>query len=235
MISGAAFCPQPPVLVPAVASGAAAELTALRATCRAAITKVASLSDHLLIVGSGDQTFTYESSAVGSFAKFGVDFRVALGPDTSDTPRLPLSLAVGAELIEDAIGDAMTRRAVCVAADDAAGGAVTETLYDLVADARVGLIVMGDGSARRSTAAPGYLDERAVPFDDAIAEALRAGDAYALEDLDVALADELLVAGAPAWRATGRLLRNARFDAELLAYEAPFGVAYFVATWIVRA
>jgi hypothetical protein len=233
VISGAAFCPHPPALVPAVARDAAPELAGLRAACRASITRIASLSDRLLLVGAGERTREYPSSAAGTFAGFGVDMAVGLNGPADGAVELPLSLTVGAELVEDAIGDAVARAAVSV--DAVSDEDADRLLRAMTADGRVGLVVMGDGSARRTTAAPGYLDERAIPFDDAVAKALGDGDAYALEDIDPELAAQLLVASAPAWRAAGRLLRNSRFEAELHSYEAPFGVAYFVATWVTRA
>ena len=65
---------------------------------------------------------------------------------------------------------------------------------------RVALLAMGDGTARRSTSAPGYLDERAEPFDAAVEHAFRDGDLPALAALDPALAADLLAAGRPAWQ-----------------------------------
>ena len=240
MISGAAFCPHPPVLVPALAGAAAAELAALRAACRESVVKIASLSDRLVLIGADQRTQVHSPSAVGTFAGLGVQLRAGLKGDGGastepplEAPSLPLSLTVGAELVEDAIGDAVPRVALSVAGDSVDEAA--QLLTDLTAGGRAGLVVLGDGSARRTTAAPGYLDDRAVGFDDRVADALRTGDAYALDDIDPVAAAELLVAGAPAWRAAGRVLRNSRFDADLRAYEAPFGVGYFVATWISRA
>ena len=60
---------------------------------------------------------------------------------------------------------------------------------------------MGDGSARRSAAAPGYLDDRAEPFDAAVELAFRDGDLSALTALDPDLARDLLASGRPAWQA----------------------------------
>ncbi len=62
------------------------------------------------------------------------------------------------------------------------------------------MLAMGDGSARRSTAAPGYLDDRAVPFDTAVEDAVRAGDLAALAGVDPALARDLMATGRPAWQ-----------------------------------
>ena len=56
---------------------------------------------------------------------------------------------------------------------------------------------MGDGSARRTVKAPGYLDPAAEPFDARVATALAAGDAGALAGLDPAEGERLLAAGVP--------------------------------------
>jgi hypothetical protein len=108
---------------------------------------------------------------------------------------------------------------------------------------------MGDGSARRSIAAPGYLDDRAEPFDLAVERAVGDGDLPALAALDPALARDLLAAGRPAWQALAGALSpvlpagppaspadspvpsaTARPQAKILYSEAPLGVAYLVAT-----
>src|SRR6185369_7620920 len=92
-------------------------------------------------------------------------------------------------------------------------------------------LVVGDGSARRTERAPGYVDRRAEPFDAAVAATLAAGDAAALRDLDPVLGAELLAAGVPAWRAVGRALAGRGYAADLLYDAAPYGVGYFVAVW----
>ena len=91
------------------------------------------------------------------------------------------------------------------------------------------LLVLGDGSARRSVAAPGHLDERAVPFDDEVVRAVRDGDLPALAALDPGLARELMVTGRPAWQVLCGALGPGRPVTEVLYADAPFGVAYLVA------
>jgi hypothetical protein len=91
---------------------------------------------------------------------------------------------------------------------------------------------MGDGSARRTLKAPGYLDDAAGPFDAAVAAALAAGDAAALARLDLAEGERLLAAGAPSWRAVGAALSGRTFTARLHYDDAPFGVGYLVADWV---
>ena len=95
----------------------------------------------------------------------------------------------------------------------------------------VGLLVVGDGSARRTEKAPGFFDSRAAAFDSSVAEALRSGDPAALAAIDEQLGAELLAGGLAAWRAAAVHARGRRWDATLLLDEAPHGVGYFVATW----
>ena len=73
MITGVAFCPHPPALIPAVAQGAEAELEDLLTQCDRAITDIASTQpDRLVLLGAGPQSRAYPPSAWGSLAGFGV-------------------------------------------------------------------------------------------------------------------------------------------------------------------
>ena len=84
---------------------------------------------------------------------------------------------------------------------DAPAGACAALGAELAAGAaRTALLVMGDGSARRSLKAPGHLDPRAEPFDAEVEQAVRAGRLGALLELDEALARDLMVTGRPAWQ-----------------------------------
>jgi hypothetical protein len=99
---------------------------------------------------------------------------------------------------------------------------------------RVGMLVMGDGSACRGPGAPGYDDPAAEPFDAAAADALGKADAQALRAIDPALAERLRVTGRAPWQVLAGATAAATAsltDAELLHHEAPYGVAYLVASW----
>jgi hypothetical protein len=96
---------------------------------------------------------------------------------------------------------------------------------------RVGLLVMGDGSACRTVKAPGYLDNRAEPYDAAVAAALAAADTAALAGLDGELSAVLQVSGRAPWQVLAGAAEDAGLAGELLYDEAPYGVGYFVATW----
>lgn len=232
MIRGAAFCPHPPVLIPRVAAGATPELEPLRAACIEAISAVAASGARVVVLGSAGITRTHSPLARGTMAGFGVPLDVHLGsPSCGGAVELPLSLTVGAWLVREALGPRTGARGFSVGPDFASSRAAAE-LLQILQDEPVALVVMGDGSARRKTTSPGYVDERAVPFDDEVARALAAGDAAALEALDPALGADLLAAGVPAWRAAGRMLEGEEYDAQLAYYDDPYGVAYFAATWL---
>lgn len=236
MILGAAFLPNPPVLVPAVASGAAGELEPLRRASSHALLRVyTDGTRRLVVLGPAETSAMHSPVARGSLSGYGVSLDVHLGsPGCGGAVELPLSLTVGAWLVGQALGPSTGAVGFSVGPDFVVSRAAVELLA-LAESAPLALVVMGDGSARRSTTAPGYLDPRAEPFDATVAAALRRGDGEALADLDETLGAELLAAGVPAWRAAGALLTGGSYDAELLYAEAPYGVGYFAAAWTARA
>ncbi len=235
MIRGVAFCPHPPLLVPDVGTGTTVELAELRAACRAAIAAVAAPNCRLVVLGVGANSQVHESGARGSFAGYGVPLTVALGAaDVLGAPELPLPLTVGAWLIRDTIGARADALAVQVGPDFDTSPAA-DALRALDNSGELALVVMGDGTARRSAAAPGHFDERAQPFDERVAAALRSGDGRLLRDSVIdpdGIGAELLCAGVPLWDAMARLIEPTRWRAELRYDAAPYGVGYFVASWL---
>lgn len=227
MIASAVFCPQAPVLVPELAGSAAVELDELRAAAREAIRRAVPPGVRPVLIGGADAPGVFDSSARGTLAGFGLPLEVTLGrPDGDGPPSLPPSLTVGAWLVRDALGPDCGAVAV----------AVTDGRNDIpqLEDGDVALVVLGDGSARRAEKSPGYLDERAVGFDETISAALAAGDAAGLRRDALAVGNELLVSGLAAWDAVATALDRDVWDAELLYDDAPYGVGYFVALWTRR-
>ncbi|MGY1742600.1 MULTISPECIES: hypothetical protein [unclassified Blastococcus] len=220
-----AFCPCTPLLLPAVEGRPAPETAALRAACAAAVDALlAAGPDTVVVVGPG-AAGRYGSGDVGDLRGFGVDVEVPFaGRVRPDGRRTPAALTVGAWLLDQA-GHGGPRLGVGPA-----------ELGDVLAGlpGTTGVLALGDGSARRSVKAPGYLDDAAAPFDAAVAAALAAGDAAALAALDEAEGERLLAAGVPVWRAVGRAVAGREVTAELRLDEAPLGVGYLVGSWTAR-
>jgi hypothetical protein len=87
-------------------------------------------------------------------------------------------------------------------------------------------LAVGNGSAKRTEKAPGHVDDRAMPFDAALAAALSSGR---LADVDLSLSEEL-------WADTAALARladvlPADLPATIDLADDPFGVQYWVARW----
>lgn len=230
MLVAAAVCPCPPLLVPEIASGAAAELDDLRAACDTALRAVVAAEPELLwVVGPAAEHGSFEDGGTASFRPYGVDLTVPLGRGGSTEP-LPPSLGVGAWLL-DRIGWDGGVKGLGVPdyleADICAANGVR-----LAGSAeRVGLLVLGEGSARRSLKAPGYLDERAEDFDRAAARGLALADAGGeLAAMDDELAFELMASGRAPWQVLSAAAAGG-LEAELLYQDAPYGVGYFVASW----
>jgi hypothetical protein len=235
VILGAAFCPHPPALIPELAGNAAGELGDLRAACTDVIREVIDLGGPVVVLGSATTSSSHSPLSRGTLAGFGLPLQVHLGaPTCGGDLDLPLSLTVGAWLVREVAGPRSGARGFSVGPDFGSTRAAVE-LLEIAEREDVALLVMGDGSARRSPSAPGYLDERAAPFDRAVATALATADSTTLESLDADLGATLLAAGVPAWRAAARLMDGGRFDARLSYDAAPYGVGYFVARWLARA
>ena len=96
----------------------------------------------------------------------------------------------------------------------------------LAADAAV--LVVGNGSARRTEKAPGHFDERAAGFDAALARCLEEPRSDALRAVDRELAREL-------WADVDAVVELARMpDLSLVQVDYdddPFGVQYWVIRW----
>jgi hypothetical protein len=239
VIVRAVLCPSPPLLAVGV-SGQTDVLPELRDACEAAVGwLLAAAPDAVTVVGPAATTASWppdsapdlamHAPALNRRARLAAAARPALDPVS---PTLPLSLALGAPLLDAAGYDGP--RVLQSIAESASPAVCADLGRDLAADAPLSaLLVMGDGTARRSAAAPGYLDERAEPFDTVVEQAIRDGDVAALAALDPDLARDLLAVGRPAWQVLAGALAATtpvRPRTRILYSEAPLGVAYLVAT-----
>jgi aromatic ring-opening dioxygenase LigB subunit len=225
-VVAAAVCPHPPLLVPEVASGAASELDDLRAACLTAVESLAT-ADQVVVIGAGTAAGAYEGGVGGSFGAYGAPtVRFGSGPAV-----LPLSLAIGGWLLEQTKAARLPRTYRAVPSDTAPSDCVQ--LGREIADGndRVGLLVMGDGSARRSEHSPVHLHPRAEIFDTTVANALHHRDLDVLEALDPDLAAELQAAGRAPWQVLAGALEGTSLSGDLTYEAAPYGVGYLVASF----
>ncbi|MGV9558106.1 class III extradiol dioxygenase subunit B-like domain-containing protein [Streptomyces sp. NPDC003522] len=244
MLVAAAVCPCPPLLVPEVAAGAAPELDAVRTACSDALSVLAAARpDRVVVIGPTGEAGrgAYPAGTPGSFRGFGVDLAVRLGgtgagpggtgAEVAYGRDLPPSLAVGAWLLERAgLPDAPVEG--LGVEESLPPGRCAEAGREIAAGpGRTALLVMGDASACRTLKAPGYLDERAAPFDAEAGRALGAADLAALGALDAGLARELKAAGRAPWQVLAGAARDAGLSGTLLYEDAPYGVGYVVAAW----
>jgi len=215
------------MIVPEIASGAAPELDPLRAACDAVVRRLAvSGARSLVVLGSDSLTMDYNSPVRVSFSRWGL-------PETpGEPPSLPLSLSVGAWLLNRAFVpvSAITPRFTTIA-QSAPVEECAALAARLGSDGPWALLAMGDGSARRGVGAPGYDDPRALSYDQSIERALAAADLDALRGLDPALAAELMVAGRAPWQVLAAAAAGGTWRATMEYSDAPHGVAYFVASW----
>ncbi|MCU1607442.1 MAG: uncharacterized protein JWP46_3907 [Modestobacter sp.] len=217
------FCPQPPLLVPAVSGAPSDAIAVLRTSVSHAVqSMLEQVPDVVVVVGAGVDGACFGPGDAGDLRGYGVDLEVPFAGQVRPGGRqTPLAHTLGAWLL-DQEGHAGTRL-----------GVGPHDLADALSGlpGRVGVLAMGDGTARRGEKAPGHLDQAAGPFDAVVAAALAAGDAAALVGLDPAEGARLLAAGVPVWRAIGSALAGRRLTARLCYDDAPFGVGYLVAEW----
>jgi hypothetical protein len=239
MLTAAAVCPHPPVLIPPVmgSAGAGPELGDLRAACAAAVRGLlAAQPDLLVVVGAGPEDGAHAWPVTGGMRAFGVPW--ATGPGE---PVLPLSLTVGAWLLTEALageapagaGPRVQFRAVAAVTppqDCLRLGAQLAALAPEVA-----LLVMGDASARKAAGVHGAADPDAERYDAAVAGALGAADAGTLARLNPGLDAELMIAGRAAWQvlagAAASPAPGQAWRGQLRYAAAPLDVSYLVASW----
>ena len=264
MITSAALCPGPPLLVREL-TGADPVLPELRAACAEAVaTLLRDRPEVVAVVGPGPVTGPWPGDGRLNVAAFGglpaaatnAADPLAATPDGADPhaaiphaatpddaalddaalddaaarPALPPGPGIGAYLLDQA-GYRGERLIWSVSADEPVAGC-RKLGADLAGrDTKTGLLVIGDGSARRGPRAPGHFDERAAAFDAAAERAVRAGDTRALLELDPGLARDLMATGRAAWQVLAGALEGCTSLSVEVPYAAdPFGVAYLVAT-----
>jgi hypothetical protein len=218
-----AVCPATPLLSPDV-SVSPDGVAEMQAACGVAVrTMLAASPGRVVILGEAPRLGAYDGT--WDWCGFGLPTRGGNGAG-----RLPRALGVGAWLLDDA-GWRGPREYLGVPAETSPIDCADEGARLLSAADAYGVLVVGDGSARRSLKAPGHLDDRAAGFDDALAAALSTADVTALASLDAGLATELMVGGRAVFQVLAAAAAAAAWVPALLRHEAPYGVGWFAASW----
>ena len=236
MIVAAALCPGPPLLIGAL-TGAAPVEAVLRSACVDAVGELAAAGpEAVVVVGAAERTGIWPAGRELDLAVFAPGPGPGLAPAArpaegaaGPAPDLPTSLGVGCWLL-GAAGYRGERILHAVGAGESAERCASLGAAVAAGPGRRALLVVADGSARRTLKAPGYLDERSAEFDDAIEQAVLAGRLDALAAVDTALAGELMAAGRPAWQVLAGALAGRKVASEVRYRGDPFGVAYLVAS-----
>jgi hypothetical protein len=229
-IRAVAFVPSAPLLVPSVGTGWGEQDSTLRAAAVKAVADLACAGTDVIavvapVLAAGD----WDERAGYGFGGFGGRSEQRVKPGgAADGGTLPWQLGIGAWLLEET-GWRGPRRYIGINEP-----APTDEHRQLIAEGSVAVVVIADGSARRSERAPGYLDPRAELFDDEVAAALADGRPDALAAIDATLAAEVMCAGWPAWSWLAAMVDGAAVSPVGTAtHVAPYGVGYFVAEWSV--
>ncbi|OLP00398.1 hypothetical protein BVU76_21100 [Mycolicibacterium porcinum] len=227
MLSAIAIVPATPVLVPELVGAAAAEVAGLRA---AALAAAAALPPHWLAVGVGPRDAVFGSDCVGTFAGYGVDVPVALGPRPVGEPaELPLCALVAGWIRGQAAPEAGVEvHAYAASHQTEAAVGLGRTLRSRVDETPdpVGVLIVADGLHTLTPAAPGgYLPDSVATQQD-LDDALATGDVAALAELPEP------VLGRVAFQVLAGLTWPAPGSARERYRGAPYGVGYFVGEWL---
>ncbi len=215
MLVTAAVCPGPPLLIPEL-SGADPVAADLRAACLDAVRLMLTRApDVVAVIGPGERTGPCSAHAR-------VDVSVYKGGGRASAAA-PLSVGLGGLLLDWA-GYQGERRVWSVERPDGVAAQV------LAAAPTVAILVVSDGSARRTLTAPGFLDERSGPYDAAVSRAVSTGNLATLAELDEHLARALMATGWPALQVLAAVAGAARPRTTVHFDDAPYGVGYLVAS-----
>jgi len=223
VLAAIALIPSAPVLVPELAGAAAAEVADLRA---AVLTATAALPPRWIVIGAGGVDAVIAISAVGTFAGYGADIRVALSPGADDpVAELPLAALIAGWARAQVNATAAEVRVYAEAGEAAVhcGAALRAELE--ASSEPVGVLVVADGANTLTESAPGGFDPDSVSAQKALDDALAAGDTEAVIRCATG------AVGQSAYQVLAGLAGPQPVHAKELYRGAPFGVGYFAGTW----
>ncbi|MGV0742319.1 hypothetical protein [Mycolicibacterium sp. XJ870] len=227
MLSAIAIVPAAPLIVPELMGAAAAEMSELRGAVLAAADVMPA---RWLAVGAGKADAMFGADRSGTFAGYGVDVPVALGPQASGArTELPLCALIAGwirgQTDPDASAEVRMYADACPVDTAVAHGRQLRAEIDASTEA-VGVLVVADGANTLAPAAPGGYVPESVAVQKVLDDALAAGDPAALTRLP-----ETIV-GRVAYQVLAGLAEPAPQAARELYRHAPYGVGYFVGVWV---
>jgi len=169
---GIALVPAAPVLV-AELSGRLRPASAPREAARSVIEQLISCApDVIVVVAEGDHTEMYDNSAAMHLHRLGGMHRDDYAPGARI---LPIPLAIGAALLRDVGWLGPTHYQLLDASTSAVEAAKAgRELADV--EPRVGLLLLGNGSACTTPKAPGSFHPQAEAFNAKLVRVIEAGD-----------------------------------------------------------
>jgi hypothetical protein len=229
MLVTAAICPAPPLLAREL-TGADPVVPELRQACADAVAALLSPGPGLVVVvGTDAVSQRWDGTGELDLSVFAPPLRGPAGAARQAGARLPTALGLGDRLLDQA--GYRGRRAFYSVTEDQAAADCAGLGDDLARlDERTALLVLADGSARRTLRAPGYLDARSEPFDAETERVLRSGALDPLLEADADLARELMATGRPGWQVLAGAAAGRRWETEVRYSGDPFGVFYLVAS-----
>ncbi|MUL80298.1 MULTISPECIES: hypothetical protein [unclassified Mycolicibacterium] len=227
MLSAIAIVPATPVVVPELVGAAAIEVAGLR---DAVIAAAGSLPARWLAIGVGPRDEVYGPDCAGTFAGYGVDVPVALGPGPVDEPVELPPCALIAGWIRGRVAPEAGIEVHAYAASHPAGAALAQgrTLRARIDESpdSIGVLVVADGLHTLTPAAPGGYQPESEATQQDLDDALATGDLAALIELPEP------VLGRVAYQVLAGLAGPEPGSARELYRGAPYGVGYFVGEWL---
>lgn len=195
-----------------------------------AVRAARALPDRWIAIGVGDENVILGPDVRGTFAGYGVDVSVALGPDaTTDARALPLCALFAGWLR----GMVNSRASASVrvldgstsAAEAIERGRALRAEIDQTGEP-IGVLVIADGALTLTQAAPGGFDPGAEEVQRRLDDALSSADVTALRELPDS------VSGRAAYQMLPGLIGEKPWSATEFVRDAPYGVGYFAGVWM---
>lgn len=244
-ISTVATVPSTALLIPEVAAGASGELDDLRERALHRVSATAAVCDHLLVVAGSRQVSSpavFHAPIYGSLRPIGVNLDVPLLDSSqpvvcgSDSADVPIAVSVAAWLLNE-VSVTLPRTYTVVPPRSYIEPDMLVQVRSLVAqlsDARLGVLVIADGTATRTPKAPGAYVEGASDWDDRWATAWREVDcAWFMAPARTEDAETFAIDGVGAWSLGATLAQEAtgEWTSHIDHEEDPYGVMYAVGAW----